>query len=235
VPTDNVSVDPLVRLEEIEPKLSAALDQKRLGVALDEANLALKNFDGQLTTLEALTEAAQLLSDYLELSRRDLEDIANEIDEIAQEMVSADSQFELSTIARSFPTLDQKHIPRYNRAINGMVIGYSSKNISGLVALGRLLAQISHDKVGQKLIDLGASATRLTQISPRQIAPGLKEIEGEREAAQEEVRAFTKDPEVSAFVMAISRGQASLSLVTPKVLDWLNHIDALGQFRVLSA
>jgi hypothetical protein len=95
--------------------------------------------------------------------------------------------------------------------------------------------QISHDKVGQKLIDLGTSATRLTQISPRQIAPGLKEIEEQREAAQAEVTAFTKEPEVNAFVTALSRGQASLSLVTPKVLDWLNDLGALGQFRVLSA
>lgn len=226
--------DKLERLEEALPKLASALEQKHLGIALQHAEAALRPFDAQFQQLEALTDAACLLPAHLELSRRDLEDIVDDLDELANEMEEASTQGELNGIASDFPQISQRHIPRYNRIIHSMVGRYSTKELSNLGALGRLLGKIGQAEIGQRLQKLEVDAKRMEQTSPSQLADGIRSIQEQRIQAQAEVTALAKEPEVDSFLIALSRSQCSLSLVTPKVLDWLDALNARDQFRVLS-
>jgi ABC-type transporter Mla subunit MlaD len=227
--------DNLARLEAALPKLAPALEQKHLGIALSQAQTALKPFEPQLRQLDALTDAAALLWEYLDLNRRDLEDIADELDELASEMEEASTQYELNGITKTFPNTASKHIPRYNRTVHAMVRRYSAKELSSLGALGRLLVKIGQSEIGHKLQKLETDAKRLEQTSPSALAEGIRAIQAQKTTTQAEVTALAKEPEVDVFLSALSRSQCSLGHVTPKVLEWLDRLGAREQFRVLSA
>lgn len=227
--------DNLVRLEEALPNLAAAQEQKRLGLALQQAQSALQAFEGQLAQFQFLGKATELLAEFLEPVRRDIEDVVDEVEELAAEMEEADSQHELYSISQSFPALAQKHIPRFHRAVLAMVGRYATKNISSLATLGKLLVKIGEKEVGEKLQKLETDVRRLEHVSAAALPGGIEAIETQRVATQAELTALAEDPEVDAFLMALSRGQSSLTLVTPKVLVWLDKLNARDQFRVLSA
>lgn len=228
------SADNLLLLEEALPKLGPALEQRRLGVALRQAIDVLRPFDGQLAQLTSLASATSLLADYSEANRRDVEDVAEEIEELAEEMEEADSQADLTGVVKGFPTLAQRHIPRFHRAVSAMASRYVSQNITSLGTLGRLLVKIGATDVGERLIRLETDAARLPNSPALTLPVSVAAIEQQRADTQAELKALAKDPEVDAFLIALSRGQSSLRLVTPKVLDWLDALDARDQFRVLS-
>ena len=226
--------DKLCLLEEALPKLGPALEQERLGAALKQATATVSTFEGQLAQFEALATAADKLSDYVEHDRQAILDLIDEVEELAAEMEEASTQAELDGIAKGFPNLQARHIPRFHRIISGIIRRYVAKNISSLGTLGRLLVKIGATEVGERLQKLEADASRLDNASALSLPKSLDLIEEQRKSTQAKLTALAKDEEVNSFLMALTRGQSSLTLVTPKVLDWLDGLNARDQFRVLS-
>ncbi len=227
--------DKLTALEELLPRVRAAVEHKRLGEALREAVTVLRPFETHLGQLNSLTSSCEILVDYVQHFARQIEPILHEIDEIAQEMKEANSEHELKGLIADYPTLSQRLIPRFNHAVGSMAERYVYENIRSLGTLGRLLTKIGEIEIGERLEKLEKDAAELTHTAPSKLPPALESIERQRTARQAELKQLAGDPEVDEFLMALSRGQSSLRLVTPKVLDWLDQIEARDQFQVSSA
>ena len=101
--------------------------------------------------------------------------------------------------------------------------------------MGQLLQHISGaEALGQELAQLGARATALANRSQTAtaMAPEIEQLEADRRSLLARLKEVTANPEVETFITAVTRGQATLQLVTPGVLGWLGERGALGAFKV---
>jgi hypothetical protein len=229
------STDTLSALEAALPRVHAALERKRLGDALKRAVAVLQPFDAHLTNLNSLTRSSEILSEYVGPYASQIRTVLEEVEEIAEEMQEADSEIELNGLCHDYPALSARLIPRLNQSIGHMADRYVSENIRSLGTLGRLLAKIGEEELGSRLQKLERDAGELRHTPPSRLPPALESIEEQRRARQAELKELAGDPEVDQFLLALSRGESSLKFVTPKVLDWLDQVDARDQFRISSA
>ena len=112
-----------------------------------------------------------------------------------------------------------------------------AQDFADLAAVGRLLGAISGaEAIGAELVEISSAAKHLADGDPSadvlaETAPALRL---RRSRTLDAMQAFTGEAEVDAFLGAVTRQEATLDLVTPKVLAWLTEKQALSAFRVRS-
>ena len=228
-------VDNLLDLETAIPQLAAALEQQRLGSALQKATEALTSFEYKLSRFEALTIAAELLLDQLSSDRSQLTEIIEDLEEVADLIAGAEDKTELDSVAREFPRVDRSLV-RFHRVVVSAMERYAGAHLTWLGVLGKLLVRMGQNELGLDLQRLEEEARRIGTSANSQQLPGqIAAIKERREVLQGEIRTLAKNPEVDAFLVTFGSGQTRLSSVTPAVLTWLSEHNALDLFRVSPA
>lgn len=229
------SVDNLLDLETAIPQLAAALEQRRLGSALQRATAALTSFEYKLSRFEALTIAAELLLDQLSSDRSQLTEVIEDLENVADLIAGAEDKTELDLVAREFPRVDRS-LARFHRVVVSAMERYAGAHLTWLGVLGKLLVRMGQNELGLNLQRLEEEARQTATSANSQQLPGqIAAIKERRGVLQGEIRMLAKNPEVDAFLVTFGSGQTRLSSVTPAVLTWLSEHNALDLFRVSPA
>lgn len=231
----DISADNLEKLEASLPILSAALDQRRLGLSLERAVQATQKFDYQIKRLEALTRTAEVLRELI--SPRQVDDIKEATlvaEDLGDLMASADDGARVDLVTRDAPSLERE-IARFHRAVKEMFERFVVLNFASLNSLGQLLTRMGQTDLGSRLQRIDENARNSIQSSALEWPAKLEILQSERAALQDELRQLASNSDVDAFLLAVGRGQTSLRLVTPAVLRWLEEHDALDRFHVASS
>jgi hypothetical protein len=227
------AVDIVDRLEQCLPALSGALEQKRLGNALEQALKAAAKLEYQSAKFHALVRTAEILHEFMPGGAA-ISEVISEIEDLGRSMHEASDSSSLSSLAREIPDVE-KTIVRFHREVLTMLDRYTARHISPLIALGRLLDRIEAGSLGQKLKTLENDATLVKNGLPTELPNRVTALDSKRIELLGELKALANDPEVDAFLRALGYGRTSLTLVTPKVLKWLIDQGATDKFFIVQA
>jgi hypothetical protein len=229
-----MTADSVDRLEQYLPKLAVALEQQRLGHALEEVLSSAKGLEYHLNRFHALVSSAVILRDFMETRAVTITEVISDVEELGTSMASAADQASLLSLARYIPDVE-KSISRFHREVLAMLERYTTRHIHPLIALGRLLDRMGAGTLGQKLQKLESEAAQVRSGPPLELPKRLESLDTRRIELLSELTALAKDPDVDAFLRALGHGRTNLKLVTPTVLKWLADQGALDKFFVTSA
>lgn len=105
--------------------------------------------------------------------------------------------------------------------------------------MGELLQRIEDTR--QLGLDLNATVQKArastdASVSPQSLLSTVNDLLAEHDDLSARLKAVSGDePDVDAFLQALARNQATLRLLTPTVMDWLDRHEALGAFTIQAA
>lgn len=227
--------DALLDLEALTPAIRDAQQAANFGAAAERArrSVELANRHAALfPDLIATASALDCLADEMVAAR--IKNATDKAYSVGADLAQAASSEDLDAIAADYPEVTNA-LSRVADALTNQWKLRAARDFLPLVPVGELLSRISGaETIGRGLIALAEEAQRLSQQAPapHQLRPQVVALKTRREELLSEMRAFTHDPEVDAFLEGVTRGQATLEFVTPGVLAWLAGKNALGAFSV---
>ena len=227
--------DALEPLEGLAPGISSAKKSLAFGAAADRARVPVEQAPRHALLLTRLVQCANDLDGLndVALRQRLSTDIAKaEIE--GQSLEDAETAADLEAVATDYSTVGNalsQVIERLKNHWSQLV----AQDFVDLAAVGHLLSKISGaESIGRDLVEISTAAQTLANGDPSaeklaEVAPALRL---RRAQTLDAMQAFTGEPEVDAFLGAVTRQEASLDMVTPKVMSWLTDKGALSAFRV---
>ena len=228
-------IDVLEQLEAEIDHIPAALEARSLGAILGKVNERTADATRQAQRCAALVELANTLGGLSDAHiRRDARDAITQVKEIGELLATAKDAGDLGLIDEDYPGLPSS-LRQLDQSVRFLWGQKAKSDYASLIPVGDLLGKISGaEALGGKLVEIGQKAEALaTRNQPAEsLAPEIASLKATRESLLSELAAFTANPEVDNFLGAVTKGAASLELVTPAVLTWLAQHGALAAFRV---
>lgn len=227
--------DILLELEALEPKIAGAKRSQAFGAAAGKARIPVEQAPKHAALLERLLSCAHHLDALGDaVLRQRFETAIDKAEEVGGALEEAADAADLEAAAHDYPMVANALV----RVVDGLKVQWSqivARDFADLPAVGTLLAKIpGAEAIGGDLSAIGEEAQALADGDPSaevlsERAPALRE---RRTRTLEAMSAFTGEPEVDAFLAAVTRQQATLAMVTPMVWAWLKDKGALDAFRV---
>ena len=230
-------IDALIELEELEPKIANAKQSLAFGEAAEKARTPLQQAPRHALMLARLLSVAQDLDALGDAGvRQRLDQAIEKAESVGEALETAQGAAALDAATYDYPQVSSS----LARVLDGLRARWreiAKRDFEDLIPVGELLTKIAGaETIGANLVDIGRQALALAETDPNadQLAARVSDLRTRRTQALEAMRAFTGEPEVDEFLSAVTHQQATLALVTPKVLDWLRTKGALDAFRVRS-
>lgn len=228
----------LEELEALVPRMEAAVLGRKLGSSLDRTVARLSEAPRQADRFEALVLSARLLDVTDAPQAADAMDEASAaVGDLARLMQRASTIADLDAVYVEYPEMvtSLKALEAHVRTLWRDLV---QVEFLPLVAVGRILLQIADlADLGARLDQLGREAQRTVegQLPAEALEPEIRKLRAARDRLDAELHAVTGDPEVDRFLEAVTTATATLSVVTPGVLDWLAAHKATSAFNVRGA
>lgn len=233
-----VSADPLVYLEKNQDALSAAIARKDLADKLDEFGAKWEANKAVLVNLEAIAAHGHSLADVNSSGLTDAREALLKIAEFGSDMEKASSRDALVSLIGDFEDWLRGPNGRLGRNVKQAYDDLVRAEFEPLEATGGVLVRI--DAVSDLGLRLKALVARARGVSPKPVPDLLASIaETRAEAANLKAQYETISHARGAkeFLDALIDGKATLTHVTPAVLEWLDTLGAAARegFKITSA
>lgn len=227
--------DVLLELEGSIERILPAKQARKLGSILEKVTEKSADVERQGQRCQALvTMAAALGGLTTPKVASDARTAIEAVETVASDLTAAADVEGLELVLESLPEMANA-LRDFDQSVRNVWAERARSEYVSLVPIGQLLQHITGaEALGQDLARLGSRAIALAE-KPQQataMAPEIAQLEAERTLLLAGLKEVTANPEVETFVTAVTRGQATLELVTPGVLQWLGDRAALGAFRV---
>ncbi|QYC11506.1 hypothetical protein [Brevundimonas nasdae] len=227
--------DVLDLLEDLEPRIASAKKSIAFGDAAERARRPVEQAPRHAALLLRLVQCVEDLDGFADAALRQRIGKAIAVaDDLGGSLGTAANADDLDGVAIDYAQMNQALSGLTDR-IKDHWSNLVNSDFNGLIAVGELLGKISGaEAIGAELVKIGQEARALTEPNTSQDrlidwAPALRT---RRSSTLEAMRAFTGQAEVDDFLAAVVMQTATLSLVTPTVLSWLNDRNALSAFNV---
>jgi hypothetical protein len=224
--------DTLLDLQAMIPALEPAVERRRLGDRLTVVTDALREAPAEVERLDALFDIAALTGFP---ATADLNDLRQDAADAAEALMAAQSIDDLRKAKDAFDTL-RKALSRVGRQVTDhwkrTVV---EREFRPLIAFGALLERAENlADLGRQMQTCGREAIASAQIMRlTDLRPVVKRLRLEADRLQaEQVASVGAIPGVGEFLSAVGDQRATLALVTPAVLAWLEKNGALENFKV---
>jgi len=225
--------DTLQELQSVLPSLGPAVEQRKLGQYLSRITVVLRGAPAEIERLDALLETCSVIG----FPAQDLTELHEVAGEAAEALETADDAERLRTAQDAYEEL-LKVIPRiFNQAVRHWRNDLVENNYRPLISFGEMLENVENlADLGREMRECGRQAIDSTHITKlpelrdavKRLERRFAELQAERSA---KVGAI---PAVGEFLSAVGERRATLALLTPSVLEWLEQNGALENFKVIS-
>jgi DNA repair exonuclease SbcCD ATPase subunit len=209
------------------------VERRKLGQSLSRITAALRGASAEIERLDALLEICTAIG----FPAQDLAELQEVASEAAEALETADDAERLRSAQDSYEEL-LKVIPRtFNQAVRHWRNDLVETNYRPLLSFGEMLENVENlAELGREMRACGQEAidsTHITRIpelrdAVKRLERRFAELQAERSG---KVGAI---PAVGEFLTAVGERRATLALVTPSVLVWLEQNGALENFKVTS-
>lgn len=226
--------DQLAELEKLLPTLAPALERRRIGDSLGRTLAKLADADRLANRLRAILQIAEEIRFGEDVQQADeLRGLVREARAFADDLQNASTPDDLTFIHDNYPNFS-KSVAMVDRQIRVHWRQVAERDFRPLVAIGDLLQKLGvASDLGRRLRRCGEEALENRDAtSAEALLQVITSVRRTRSKLDQESRSVTKDPEVDRFLTAIAEGNATLTLVTEGVRDWLEQNKALDRFGV---
>jgi hypothetical protein len=224
----------LVQLEELLPRLPAAVDRRRLGESLGKTADALRDSGRMIGRLEAvLTIAREIQFEADPNQAAALSELIDACDDTGKVIETAETPEQLRLVQDTYrefngalTQVDRQLRPYWRRVVE--------RDFAPLRAIGTLLQKIDKGSdLGKRLSACGQEAQQISDKIPAEnLRDAIVRLRKQRAKLEAERVSVTKEPEVEKFLNALANGTATLQMVTAQVHNWLQRYGALDQFAI---
>lgn len=227
--------DVLLQLEGSIERIVPAKQARRLGSILEKVTEKTADVERQGQRCQALVTMAAALDGFRTPKvANDARSAIEAVKTTASDLNTAADVDGLDQVLEGLVEMANA-LKDFDQSVRNVWAERSRSEYVSLIPIGRLLQHISGaETLGQDLAQLGSRAMALAE-KPQQataMAPEIAQLEADRAILLARLKEVTANPEVETFVTAVTRGQATLELVTPGVLRWLGDRAALSAFKV---
>ncbi|MDR7117387.1 hypothetical protein [Caulobacter sp. BE254] len=227
--------DALIQLEAEIELIPTALQARALGSILGKVSEKTSDCVRQGQRCVALIDLANLLGGLSEAGVKSAaENAVTQSLEIGELLATAKTADDLGAIDEDYGQLPTA-LRDLDQQVRFLWNIRSKSDYASLIPVGHLVGRIAGaEALGASLVETGQRAEALAaRTQPAEtLAPEIAKLKADRGKALEEMAAFTASPEVDRFLEAVTKGAATLEMVTPTVAAWLKKHEALGAFKV---
>jgi len=224
--------DTLLELRAILPSIGPALERRRLGESLSQIASVVRNADADMKRLDAVLDLARLTA----FPPEEMSDLIDDAQYAGEALASATTSDELRSASDAYGEF-LRTLPRIGAQVvrhwkNEVV----AKEYRPLISFGLLLEKVDNlAALGREMRECGEAAVN-TQIGkwPELRDEVMRLEEQLSRLRRERAETVSAIPAVGEFLIAVGNGTATLALLTPPVLQWLDENGALESFRVIS-
>lgn len=231
-----MSVDVLASLEALLGGIDGALEGRKLGSSIERAADRLSQAPRQAERFEAFSTAAQALGgrqgdrEAAAVLGEALEAAAGLADAMAEAGTGAqlaELEAYLAEFKEANNALEASVRARWRRVIEAEFLPLTAvaRVLSRIPASARLAADLSRfGEEARGALDHRAGADA--------IVAEIVRLRGTRDRLDAELHSLTGDPEIDAFLLAVTANAATLAIASPAVLSWLAVHGALEAFSI---
>ena len=224
--------DTLLELRAMLPSIRPALERRRLGESLSQIAAAIRNADAEMQRLDAVLDLARLTL----FPPEELSDLIEDALGAGEALASAATSDELRSASDAYEEF-VRTLPRVGAQVarhwkNDVV----AKAFRPLIAWGRLLEKVENrSALGREMRECGATAANTQIVKWPELRDDVVRLKDQLARLQRErSERVSAIPAVGEFLIAVGNGTATLALLTPQVLHWLDENGALESFKVIS-
>lgn len=222
-------------LEELAPRIDSAKKSLAFGAAADRARVPVEQAPRHALLLARLVQCAHDLDGLSDVVlRQRLSTAITKAESVGESLEHAETAADLEAAAADYSVVGNALMQVIERLRNHWS-QLVAQDFGDLAAVGHLLSKIpGAEAIGRDLVEISAAAQTLADSDPSadKLAEAAPALRLRRAQTLDAMQAFTGEPEVDAFLEAVTRQEASLDMVTPKVMAWLTYKGALSAFRV---
>jgi hypothetical protein len=235
-----MSGDQLIEIEELLPQLSSAMAAIRLDDTARRALDSLKDAPRKARRFESFVAAIQTLGPgCAEAVRTPLYAAMRQATEVGEALEAATDSAGVQDASADFLQSLVPAVGRLEMAVSDAWRKVVREKFEPLAGTGALLEVIpATHALGAELKATVADARRLAEnrVAADEFATSVSCLIEAQARLQEKVQAASGgQPEVDAFLDALTHNQATLRHMTPGVIRWLEDNDALDAFAVRAA
>lgn len=225
------SRDRLVELEALLPGMQAARERLALGDELRHVSEWLQQHGATLDGfLQSCAACAGLARESTLGDRAAAVEALREISAFARTLVEAEDAPGLKAIREESKDA-LLAIKNFNATLKGAYVVILTSKLQPLGATGELIADLDPSStLGSRLSAFAVKAGEI--LKQPHFVVGVHAILAQAEALRMEIATLATEPEQMAFLDALVAGRATLRLLTPGVLGWLDRLGGLDRFSV---
>jgi hypothetical protein len=227
--------DALVEAEGLLTELPDAVARRKLGERLSKAVHSLRTAERQISRVRALIELSHLIGFGKTAEQRaDLEEMIGTAEDVGSALEKAQDEEQLRSAVDEYENSLPKALLTVERALRERWRFVAHDRFQPLIGIGGLLTSMNvPNDLGKRLAECGQKGLAAANNSDLfEMLVTVRTLLSELTALQQERAAEIGDDEVGEFVNALAEKKATLSMVTAKVLDWLDKHDALDRLWV---
>lgn len=227
-----MSGDALLNLETLLPDLPAAIGNRRLGDTLSQAMAKLHNADYQIDRIEALLTLSA------ELGFGEAKDVLEEVLDAAyvtgEALEGAETAAQLDKALFSYEQTLIPSLNNLNRNLGQHWRTVVARQFEPMIAIGNLLSKIdAGSNLGAELAACGSRARATNDgLGGRALLDHVQTLLAQREQLQQRRREELGDGDIARFINALAEDRATIDLLTPEVMVWLNTHNALDKLKI---
>jgi len=225
--------DTLQELQSVLPSLGPAVERRKLGQYLSRITVVLRGAPAEIERLDALLETCGVIG----FPTPDLAELREVAGEAAEALQTADDADRLRTAQDVYEELLKVISRTGSLAARHWRNDLVEKNYRPLISFGEMLENVENlAELGRGMRECGQEAIDSTHITKLpELRDAVKRLE--RRFAEVQAERSVKVgaiPAVGEFLSAVGERRATLALLTPSVLEWLEQNGALENFKVIS-
>ncbi|MBN8190197.1 hypothetical protein JF540_26335 [Salipiger thiooxidans] len=227
--------DVLSDAETLLKQLPEAVTRRAFGDRLSKAIHDLGDADHQVDRISALLRTANLTKYGSAQEQADaLEDVIHLADKVGKSLEEAEDAETLREAVFEYSKDLKQAIATLDRSIRVHWQSIVRESFQPLIGLGELLASMNvANDLGGRLSACGRQATSVpNSCAASDLHTAISKLFADYAALQSERAAEIGEDEVGEFMNALAEKRATLSMVTPKVQDWLTRHHALDRLAI---
>jgi len=227
--------DRLEALEKLASRLPEAMRERDAGDALRAANDAVGSAETDISALERVAGITALVRETIEAEDRSR--LERDLRQLAQAGRTIAAAVNAETLEPAMEKLLSLHrgVPFVERTLTHAWAARVERIFASSGGLGRVLEEIPEtQKIGKQMRDIHQAATSLKhrRDDAAKLAGEFDGLEARLQSLRADLTKVGAGSEAIDFLLAVSEGRATLSLLTDDVRSWLSDRDALPLFKV---
>lgn len=227
--------DVLSDAETLLQQLPAAVERRAFGDRLGKAIRDLSDANHQIDRVSALLQTANLTEFGRAQDETDvLEDVIDIAGKVGKSLEEAEDAERLREAVFEYSKDLKPAIATLDRSIRVHWQSIVRESFQPLISLGELLTTMNvANGLGDRMAACGKQAISVSNsCSASDLHMTIAKLFAEYGALQSERSAEIGEDEVGEFMNALAEKRATLSMVTPKVHDWLTSHHALDRLAI---